>query len=284
MATKEKKKSKKADDAVGAVGEATDLAVVGDADDSKEYANKEIRDKILSLLSQSEDLNWDLAIVLETAYAGDMYRGWGFDSFRSYVEEELQIHIRKAQYLVQLQEWFKKMPGNIQAWVRGLGWTKARMLMHVVTAENAAEWRNRVAGKSAADIAKMLKEAKASESTEGSDGDGEANDKPKKKSFSLFDLQYENVERAIEKAAEMSGSDKEGHNLDLICTEFLGTHAGIDSPPEFLQKIEKDLGLRLVAYDEENDSIAYGSDLVEELERRDADDEDDGDENAEYAN
>jgi len=282
MAKKELKKGKAGD----AAKEAADLAVVGDAADSGEYENKEIREKILDLLAKSEDLNWDLAVVLETAYAGDMYRQWGFDSFRSYVEEELNIKIRKAQYLVQITEWFKKMPGNIQAWVRELGWTKARMLMHVVTVENAAEWRNKVAGKSVAEIEKMLKEAKGSGGEGGGGGDGEGGsdgegaEKPKKKSFSLFDPQYENVERALEKASEMSGSDKEGNNLDLICTEFLATNAGVDTPQDLFRKIEKITGLSIVAYNLEKDSVAYGSELIEQLEAVDAENEEE--EDAEY--
>jgi len=265
MAKKEEKKT------ADTTENGANLAVVGDAKEG-EYENKEIRKKILDLLADTENKTWDLAVVLEMAYDKGMYQNWGFGSFREYVEKELQIHIRKAQFLVQLQEWFKKMPGNIQQWMRGLGWTKARMLMHVVTIENAAEWRNKISGKSVVEIDKMLKDAK--ESGEGGGGDGEGGEdgeeKPKTMNFKLFPEQYKNVSRAVEKGKEISGSEKPGNVLDLICTEFLATNAGVDSVQDVLRKMEKNLGVRIVAYVEEDDSIAYGADLIAELENRDS--------------
>jgi|GEM_PF-3550710 len=275
-----KKKVKKAK--VDETKDGLDLAVVGEGENEEsKYGNKEIRDKILRLLAETEDKNWDLAVVLETAYDEDMYRDWGFDSFREYVEKELQIHIRKAQFLVQLQEWFKKMPANIQQWMRGLGWTKARMLMHIVTVENASEWRNKVAGKSVVEIDKMLKDAKG-EGGGGGDGEGDegGEEKPKPMNFKLFPEQHKNVSRALEKAGEISGSEKPGNNLDLICTEYLGTNAGIESIQDVFRKMEKNLGVRLIAYVEEDDSVAYGAGLIEELESRDKGDG--TSENAEY--
>lgn len=242
------------------------LATVGADPEEGEYENKEIRQKILAILAETEDSTWALAVILETAYDQDMYLTWGFTSFKDYVANELGMHIRRAQYLVQLQEWFKKMPANIQKWVRGLGWTKARMLMHAVTVENAAEWKNKVAGKSVTEIDEMLKAAKAGEvGGGGGEGGEDQGEKPLNKNFKLFPLQLENIDRALEKAGEISGSEKPGNNIDLICTEYLATNAGVDSIQDLLRKMEKMLGVRLVAYVPEDKSVAYGSDLIAQL-------------------
>jgi len=269
-----------------AEGEAeTSLAVVdgGKVDGECEY--KDVRQQILDILAETENKTWDLAVILETAYAGDMYRSWGFSSFRDYIEQELQIQMRKAQYLVQIQEWFKKMPANIQTWIRELGWTKARMLLHVVTVENAAEWRNKVAGKTVAEIKAMMQEAK--EMGEGGGGDGEGGDADgentlKKFSASLFMPQHENWMRALGKAEEISGSDKQGNNMDLMATDFLATNAGVDNMHDFLRKAEKQLGVRIVAYSEERDELVYGADLIQDLEAKDAASDDGAADGAEY--
>ena len=102
------------------------------------------------------------------------------------------------------------------------------------------------------------------------DGDGDDVDKPSSLSFKLFPLQKKNVDTALEKAQEISGSDKSGNLLDLICTDYLATNAGVDSVQDMLRKQEKNLGVRLVAYDEEHKSVIYGSDLIRELEEEDA--------------
>lgn len=268
------------------VAENVDLSVVGEVSGEEvECKYKDIRDKILALLLETENKTWDLAVVLETAYEADMYREWNYDSFREYVEKELNIQIRKAQYLVQLQEWFKKMPANIQQWMRGIGWTKARMLMHAVTAENAAEWKNKVAGKTVAEIGAMLKDAKdvTSGADGGEDGGGSKEDKPASKNFKLFPEQLKNVDMALEKAMEMSGSDKPGNLLDMICIEFLSTNAGIDSVQSYLRFMEKNLGVCIVAYLLEENKIVYGEDFIRALEAKQEQEniEDDGNEDDE---
>jgi len=174
------------------------------------------------------------------------------------------MHIRKAQYLVQLQKWFATLPPNIQQWIRGLGWGKAKILMRVVTVENAAEWRKKIEGKTLHQIEEMLKEAK--QVTTGDGGSTEADDsKPKKMSFSLFKAQYDNVETALEKAKDMAESDKPGHLLDLICTEFLATNAGNMTVEDYLGAVERIIGCKVIAYNEETDEVDYGAELVDRL-------------------
>jgi len=276
----DKAKEKKAAEASAESAEDSGLAVVGADADEGNYENKEIRKKILELLAQSENMTWDLSVVLQGVYAEDLYRGWGFDSFREYIEKELNMHMRWAQILVQLQEWFAKMPPNIQKWIRENGWTKARMLMGKMTVENAAEWRNKIAGKSVAEIKELMKAEREAAGGGGEGGGDGGEDTATSKNFKLFGPQRENVDRALEKAGEMSGSDKDGHNLDLICTDFLATNAGVDSVQDVLRKMEKTLGVRLVAYVEEDDSVVYGADLIRDLESKDAAEGDPG--NAEY--
>ena len=64
----------------------------------------------------------------------------------------------------------------------------------------------------------------------------------------MFPQQDENVDRALDKAMEISGSEKPGNNLDLICTEFLANNVDINSVQEHLKAQERMLGLKIVAY------------------------------------
>ncbi len=223
-----------------------------------------IRRRVLALRDKAEESYWSLAVTIEEVYEKSLYRVWGFDSWREYIEIEMDWHIRKAQILVQLQKWFATMPPNIQQWVRSLGWGKAKILMRVVTVENATEWRKKIEGKSLHQIEEMLKEAKQVSTGDGASG-GQDEDKPRKVSFSLFKPQFDNWEVAKEKAKDMADSDKPGHLLDLICTEFLATNAGNLTVEDYLGQIERIIGAQLIAYDEEEDALIYGADLVAKL-------------------
>ena len=246
--------------------EPTSLKVVGD---EQEGARDDVRRTILALRDKADESYWELAIALEECYEKAYYTAWGFARWQDYVEEELDWHIRKAQYLVRLQQWFNKMPDNIQKWVQGLGWTKARLLMNVVTVENAGEWRNKVAGKTVSEIEKLLKaERQLTGGGEGSDAGGESGgpeEKPTKKSFSLFPAQMANVNQAIEKAGEVAESDKEGHCLDLICTDYLAGNAGVDDFKSYFEAIERATGLAVVAYSRSDDALVFGGDFVDEM-------------------
>lgn len=250
------------------------LAIVGEGagesageGEAKVYDYAEERRIILALRDKTDNDIWDLAVALADAYQADKYRAWGYDSFREYVEKELDWHIRKAQIMVQLQEWFKGIPPNIQTWIKSLGWGKAKILMRVVTTENAAEWRNRIEGKTLAEIEEMLKEGRQ-QGEGGSGGSGEVSASvTKKMTFALYPDQHRNVEMALDKAKEMAESDKTGHCLDLICTEFLSTHAGVKNVKDYLSSVEKAIGFRLIAYDKASDSVIYGDETLDELDK-----------------
>ncbi len=256
----------------------TALAVVGEesegASSDSEYEFKDLRRKVLSLRAKTDESYWDLAVALEDVYERGCYRAWGFESWKDYVENEIDIQVRKAQYLVQIQKWTNELSPNIQAWIRSIGWTKARMLVGKVTEENAREWRARIDGKSVAEIEKMLKEMTSAEDDgTGPSSSDDSDEKPKGLNFKLFPLQMDNWKRAAEIAMGPAESDKPGNLLDLICTDYIASNMTIRSVGDLMSKYEKVLGLRLIAYNESEDRVVYGEDLIRQL-----DDEDEADE------
>ncbi len=238
------------------------LAIVPPVEEGEqaEYEHAEIRRTVLARRDKAEESYWGMASVLREIYDGSLYSAWGYTCWKDYIEQELDWHIKKGQIFVQLQKGFDVLPSNVQKWIRSLGWGKAAMLIRVVNPENAAEWRKKVEGKTLREISDMLSAAKKEDAT-GSSGPSESSDM-KKMSFTLAIPQHENVTMALGKCEENANSDKPGHLLDLICTEYLATNAGNFSVRDYLTNIERSYGLKLLAYDEETEAVVHGDALL----------------------
>ncbi len=229
-------------------------------------AHEDIRSEVLKLRTQSDENFWQFGAVLEHVWKSDLYRGWGFESWTDYIEHEVEISMRKAQYLIKLQSWFDTMTPAIQKWLRGLGWTKSRLLMGAVTADNAAEWKNRVAGKTVAEIEAMLKaDSEERGSISASAETDDTGVRAAKWSVSLFPAQKEIVELATKKAMEVANSDKQGHALTMVCQEYLATNTTTTSINDMLKNTERFTGLKIVAIrvgDDGEDEVVYGAEYV----------------------
>lgn len=233
----------------------------------------DIRAQIKAHIASAEEESWALATLLHSAYEEAMYTGWGFASWKEYVEKELDFQQRKAEYLLAVGKWFSRMPQNAQEWARGLGFSKVRLITGIVTPENVAEWRRKLDGKTFREIDDMMKGARDGDGDagagDGGDGDGGTDpNKLKNVNLKFFPEQYENWSRAIEVAKGMAESDKVSHAADLICTDFLATNGGIETVQDYLKKVEKATGVRIVAYDPTEDAVVYGGKLIEELRNR----------------
>lgn len=229
-----------------------------------------------------------------------LYQRWGHNSFAEYAEHELSLHRRKAERLrrigYMLNVDLAGMDKILKSKLVGVGWSKLRELTRVLTLKNAAEWIE-VADRVSypvlmEEIAKYLQkkaekdEKKAARkavnaSTPSSTPDDEASEDEKEDedeeddpilppsekyrltNFLLFEEQYEIVRGALERAAELSQSSKKGHNLTMICTDFLATNdfkAGSDpkAVSRYLAKIEQLFGLKLIAVNPKSGDVMYG--------------------------
>lgn len=252
----------------------TKLAVVGGTaiektDGKSEGKHEDIRQKVLDLRDKVEESYWDLSQVLYEVYGKSYYLEWGFGSWQQYVEQELDYKLRKAQYLISIQDWFSKMNESVQDWVKKLGWTRAKELVGIVTNENLEEWRAKVEGKTVKEIIDLIQNRPqgSDDNVELKDGPSGGDDKdiPIRVSFKLFREQKANVDRALDLAMRMAESSKPGHAIDLICTDFLSTNAGIDDVAGLLKKIEHQTGVKLIGIDEKTDSVVFGGDTLDRV-------------------
>jgi len=88
--------------------------------------------------------------------------------------------------------------------------------------------------------------------------------------FGLYSEQYLNVQLALRKSGEMTGSDKKSHNLDMICTDFLANNDIVPGNMEenrmrFMRRMEQVFGVKIIALDMTNDEVVFGAGLLSKL-------------------
>lgn len=269
---------------------------------SKQWASK-IR-KRAKELSQTLDLGYlELARILyqvyDTPMDGDPQRAgvfafWGYPTFGDYAEQELGLHKKKAERLrliwYTLEVQLKDMEPEIKERIVELGYSKVRELVRVLTLRNAEMWVTQAEQLPYRKLYQAVVEEKRMQGIEpsllGDGGTAEGDETVegseetivpeenfreifKQKRFDLAPAQLENVLLALKRCSQMCESDKEGHCLDLICTDFLATNDimrdDLDKRLRYLAKIEKSLGLKLVAVDANTKDILYGISTLQSM-------------------
>ena len=223
--------------------------------------HSDIRQAAQDARRKTEESYWELSIVLHEIYSNMLYESWGYKTWADYVEIELDIQKRKAQYLVSIQDWFGGMKPNVQKWVRELGWTKAKELVGKVDNNNAEEWRDKVEGKSYRELMNLLAAPAEDKPAPAKPADP---DQVTKKNFGLYPDQLSNVDLALQLAKEIAQSDSDNHALDMVCLEFVSSHQ-MNTVQEYLAKAEGILGVKLIAYDPKEDSIVFGGETLDAL-------------------
>jgi hypothetical protein len=163
-----------------------------------------------------------------------------------------------------------------------LPWTKLRHLVGVATADNAVEWIAAAESLSRDELTKKAKAERTTKSTVSAASSPEAPEAPVeifvRRPFVLADTpdhdpgtQASTVGAALQRASQLSGSPKDGHNLTLICTDFLATNDFLTASGEtklrYLAKIEQLLGLRLIVVNPDCSEVLHGMDTLEKLSR-----------------
>ena len=110
---------------------------------------------------------------------------------------------------------------------------------------------------------------KKGEDGETGDGGGTDVDKEESKrlSFKLMGDQIVTVEDALDMAKDITGSDKKGNLITLICTDYLAGNIfqgkkSNDMKSLFLAKIEALLDVRIIAHSTSGEGLIYGKDNI----------------------
>lgn len=232
---------------------------------------------------------------------GPVYKAWGYDTFSDYAELELGLQKRRAERLRQIWAHMEvrlegRMSAALKRRIYALGWSKVREIAPLLTPENAEKWIEEAESCSVVALQQKTKtfrqrldELRMRKIREA-EGDvlepttedfseeekllNQAEFDPhamyvKAKTFAWGMEQHETVEHALARAKDITGSDSSSHNMSLICLDFLATNSFLKKKsPEnvstFLNKMETNLGVRLIAIGA-SDDVVYGIDVLKKL-------------------
>ena len=258
----------KTDEAESTALETTDAIEI----DGQEFKDGDVRRMILDQIQRTDQALREIAKLLFAVYQRSLFTRWGFKNFQEYVEADLGFKYRKANYLVNIWSWYTENVHRedvMDAVWNEIGWSKAKELVGVINDENADHWLARARELNAVQLAEECR--KYLKLQDGGDGDGGGSsgggDEFKTMSFKLTEDQKANVEEAIELASKMSGSEKKGHNMDLMSTNFIANNADslARDAMDFLGVIEKQYGLSLLAVRLSDKVVVHGREVFEAI-------------------
>ncbi len=181
-----------------------------------------------------------------------------FDRFEDYVEDRLGWKDRKAEYFIAIYQKLIVEGGASKKALTTIEWSKASQLTSLPEEERKPgkinKWIEKAQDMKFLDLKAEVANTRSTDST--------AKEPKVKAEFLLVPVQASNVQLAMDTAMKASGSDKKGHNLDLICTEFLAARAeeaGVKMH-RILASVERIFGVQVVAMKIKGDDteIVYG--------------------------
>ena len=174
----------------------------------------------------------DLGRYLCEVRVGQYWRVEGLASFDDFLERRFPESRRKAYYLMSIHE---HLPPQVRKDLKQIGWTKGRELAKIARRDgqdfDCAPWVH----KARSMPREVFRREVERELTGREEEPSETND------FKIYKSQIPVIERAIETAARMLGSDKSrGYCLEMICADFLaGAHLDNGDPEILLNSITR---------------------------------------------
>ena len=174
----------------------------------------------------------DLGKCLCEVRAGQYWRLERLKSFDEFLERRFPESRRKAYYLMSIHE---HLPPEVRKQLKEVGWTKGRELAKLArkrgTRFESAPWVHKARHMPREEFKREVEKELTGKDSEPSE----------LVYFKVYKSQMPVIERAIEAAALMLGSDKSrGYCLEMICADFLAG-ASIDGsdPAVLLQSLSR---------------------------------------------
>ena len=98
----------------------------------REEAAKRCRRRISQALHGASVAFYDMALGLLEAHEQEYHREWGFESFREYVEKELDMKYRTAYYMVEIAQMARNLGIDAER-IKQIGWTKMRVITGAIS-------------------------------------------------------------------------------------------------------------------------------------------------------
>ena len=105
---------------------------------------REIHTALVETRRRNRQTDYECAVLLAKTKAEKLHQVLGYGSLSDYAERELDLSPRQAREWVRLGQTLPERPVLRKAFASGeLGWTAAREVLRVASAENEAEWVQR---------------------------------------------------------------------------------------------------------------------------------------------
>ena len=226
-----------------------DVAMIGSERSVRHAAATRCRERISNALRGATVAFYDMAMGLLEAYEQEYHKEWGFESFKAYVEAELDMKFRAAYYMVEIARTVRKHGLDANR-VQQIGWTKMREITTAL--EERPEEQERYLHMAESMSARELKKAMHSEVTPG--------DAQKvKPSIMRLSLKFEGddagiLSEALAMAYADIGREDVNQALSHIAGEWLmarGGGANASTLEQWQAFIEKTFGVRLLRSERE---------------------------------
>jgi hypothetical protein len=225
-----------------------------------------------------------------------LFEKWGYKGFGEYCEQEVLLqkrtgeNLRYAYYYFAIQQ---EMSKEVIERLVSIGRSKVYLLSGFATRDNITLWMDKANELTFEDLKKAITLAKSASSGRNTDNEESemaesplssesvpvsvaSPSKPLHKpevlhtiQAGLYDAQLETWQSALSQAQGLTGSEKIGHNLELICQDFLSNNNFSKVKEKdfssYISKMERRLGLLMIAIDPNTGKPVHGGDLLWKL-------------------
>lgn len=230
---------------------------------------KRLKTEIEAAYTQVARLLW--RALHDTVGGVALFSAWGYASFEDYAAGELGMKRGKGYYLAQIWEELHVKAEIPESKIKQLDWAHSKELASLarvggLSTRNIDKWTKKA---SVTPVPQFAEEVKAARQAHVS-GTSIPVETVHRITVGLYGAQYENFEKAMEIAGQLARSDKQGHLLDLVCTEFLAQYVGqknirSKALKRYVAMIERGFGVRIIVVDPDTDKIVAGKDMAKEL-------------------
>lgn len=233
-----------------------------------------------------------------------LFEKWGYKNFGDYCENEVGLRKRTAENLRFSYYYFaiqQKMPDTVIEQLLTIGRSKVYLLSGVATLDSISLWLEKANDLTFEELKMAVKTAKALAAGKAVDNEERDSSPPTKELSSgnqsadsgekddesytpkelpkpdewhtitgnMVEAQYEVYQAALKRAEGITKSDKVGYNLDFICQDFLANNNFSNVKDKdrsaYLNKMERRIGLLLIAIDPNSGKPVHGRDLLHRM-------------------
>jgi len=121
---------------------------------------KNAHHKLINLLEQIKKYEHSALLVFSEMFHQKLYEELGYSSMLNYAMEDLEFSQSKAYFFIKMSKDLEALPETKKAVESGeLGWTKAKEITKVATAENEGQWIDKAKISSRRELVVITKQA-----------------------------------------------------------------------------------------------------------------------------